>query len=357
MTRPQLTTAMVFLICQQLDISVVSFGGYIFSSETCRHLHFCSSLSEPSCCAEISFQPSSERALRIFYIHQPHEYPTMRAYRWILPQVRSSLRTPSRKVPVNPILTFSRRRLYSAAAQPSAQPEVPTTAPTNPPLSFPCLDALESRTAQLQSLRSSSQSGPEPSYTTGAHQRFHSSSPLHLEYGGILSSYDLAYETWGKLNTDKSNAIILFTGLSASSHAKSNELNKANGWWENFIGPGRPLDTDKFFIVCANVLGGCYGSTGPSSIDPSDGKPYATRFPIVTLGDMVNSQFRLLDSLGIEAVYASVGASMGGMLSLASAKMYPKRVKKLVSISACARSHPYSIALRHTQRQGGQLYF
>lgn len=161
----------------------------------------------------------------------------------------------------------------------------------------------------------------------------------------------MAYETWGELNAEKSNAILLFTGLSASSHAKSNEMNTATGWWEKFIGPGKTLDTDRYFVVCANVLGGCYGSTGPSSKDPSDGLPYATRFPIVTMGDMVRSQFKLLDALRVDKLYASVGASMGGMLSLASARMFPDRVGRLVTISACARSHPYSIALRHTQRQ------
>lgn len=232
----------------------------------------------------------------------------------------------------------------------SRQQSSKSASSSNPPLSFPCLDRLESRTAQLKSIRSSS--GPEPSYVTGAHKSFHLSSPLHLDYGGVLPEYKLAYETWGELNADKSNAILLFTGLSASSHAKSNELNSAEGWWEKFIGPGKTLDTDKYFVICSNVLGGCYGSTGPSSTDPSDGLPYATRFPIVTMGDMVRAQFSLLDGLGIGKLFASVGASMGGMLSLASAKMFPERVGRLVTISACARSHPYSIALRHTQRQG-----
>lgn len=228
-------------------------------------------------------------------------------------------------------------------------------------MAFPCLDALEARTQSLQSRAlsasttttssHSSSSGPEPTYSTGAHETFKSTTPLLLDYGGVLPQFTIAYETWGTLNSTKTNAILLHTGLSASSHAHSNPVNPKPGWWEKFIGPGKPLDTDKFFVICTNVLGGCYGSTGPSSIDPSDGLPYATRFPIVTLQDMVHGQFRLLDHLGIEKLYASVGSSMGGMLSLCSGVLYPSRVAKIVSISGCARSHPYSIAMRHTQRQ------
>lgn len=220
---------------------------------------------------------------------------------------------------------------------------------SNPALSFPCLDAQEAKTAKLSSR--SHNSGPEPSYTTGQHLRFRSQEPLLLDWGGLLPEFDIAYETWGTLADDKSNVILLHTGLSASSHAHSTEWNTKPGWWEQFIGPGRPLDTNKYFIICTNVIGGCYGSTGPSSIDPSDGQRYATRFPILTMQDMVRAQFRLLDTLEIRKLYASVGASMGGMQSLAAGTLFPDRVGKIISISGCARSHPYSIAMRHTQRQ------
>lgn len=216
-------------------------------------------------------------------------------------------------------------------------------------MSFPCLDALEAKSASLT--ERSMASGPEPSYTTGLHERFSSRDPILLDWGGVLPEFDIAYETWGKLNGDKSNAILLHTGLSAPSHAHSTPDNAKPGWWEKFIGPGAPLDTDKYFIICTNVIGGCFGSTGPSSIDPSDGKRYATRFPIVTVDDMVRAQFRLLDFLDISKLYASVGSSMGGMQSLAAGIMFPERVGKIVSISGCARSHPYSIAMRHAQRQ------
>lgn len=172
-----------------------------------------------------------------------------------------------------------------------------------------------------------------------------------LDWGGVLRDFDVAYETWGELNKDKSNAILLFPGLSASSHAHSTADNPKPGWWEKIIGPGKYLDTNEYHIICTNVLGGCFGSTGPSSVDPADGKVYATRFPILTMEDMVRAQFRLLDNLGIQRLHASVGASMGGMQSVAAAVLYPQRVGRVVSISSCARSHPYSIAMRHTQRQ------
>lgn len=240
------------------------------------------------------------------------------------------------------------RRAQAAVAE-VRQEEADPPDSSNPALSFPCLDAQEAKTAKL-SARSLS-SGPEPSYSTGQHENWLSQEPLLLDWGGILRQYNLAYETWGTLNEHKSNAILLHTGLSASSHAHSTEVNSKPGWWEKFIGPDAPLDTNKYFIICTNVIGGCYGSTGPSSTDPADGQRYATRFPILTMEDMVRAQFRLLDAFGIEELYASVGASMGGMQSLAAGVLHPERVGKVVTISGCARSHPYSIAMRHTQRQ------
>lgn len=234
------------------------------------------------------------------------------------------------------------------APAPLAQPrEYPES--SNPPMSFPCLDAVESRSATLQRR---SLAGPEPSYTTGKHLNFESRQPLLLDWGGVLPEFNIAFETWGTLNEDHSNAILLHTGLSASSHARSTDANPKSGWWEKFIGPGGALDTNKYFIICTNVIGGCYGSTGPSSVDPADGAHYATRFPILTMEDMVRAQFRLLDMLKIDKLYASVGSSMGGMQSLAAGVLFPARVGRIVSISGCARSHPYSIAMRHTQRQG-----
>jgi len=251
----------------------------------------------------------------------------------------------------------------AAAQQAIVDTERPqSVASVNTPLAFPCLDAIDSRTQNLQSKQKRSLAGPEPSYTSGHTELYHCDDPILLDWGGVLPSFDIAYETWGKLNADKSNAILLHTGLSASSHAHSTEKNPKSGWWEKFIGPGAPLDTDKYFVICTNVLGGCYGSTGPSSIDPlveekEQNKRYGTRFPILTMQDMVRAQFRLLDNMGIQRLYASVGSSMGGMQSLAAGVLEPERVGKIVSVSGCARSHPYSIAMRHTQRQGKPMCF
>ncbi|KAG0340300.1 hypothetical protein BG000_000237 [Podila horticola] len=233
-------------------------------------------------------------------------------------------------------------------------PEAANTAPThsssNPPMAFPCVDQLEQRT---QKFLQSFDGGPEPSYSNpvSGYSLYQHNEPFLLDHGGILPKFEIAYESWGELNEDKSNVILLHTGLSASSHAKSHPANTAPGWWEKFIGPGLAIDTNRFHVICTNVIGGCYGSTGPSSIDPKDKKPYATRFPIVTIFDMVRAQFEMLDSMGIKKLHASVGASMGGMQSLAAALLFKERVGKIVSISAAARSHPYSIALRFTQRQ------
>ncbi|KAG0271099.1 hypothetical protein BGZ95_001145 [Linnemannia exigua] len=232
----------------------------------------------------------------------------------------------------------------------NAPEPAPTHSSSNPPMAFPCVDQLEQRTQRfLQSF----DGGPEPSYSNpvSGYSLYQHNEPFLLDHGGILPKFEIAYESWGELNADKSNVILLHTGLSASSHAKSHPANTAPGWWEKFIGPGLAIDTNRFHVICTNVIGGCYGSTGPSSIDPKDNKPYATRFPIITIFDMVRAQFEMLSSMGIHKLHASVGASMGGMQSLAAALLFKERVGKVISISAAARSHPYSIALRFTQRQ------
>lgn len=253
---------------------------------------------------------------------------------------------PASRLPLASAARPATARLLTQAARRGAPTQGEAS---NPAMAFPCLDALESRSATLRA--STDESGPEPSYTSGETLHYHCEDPLLLDWGGVFPSFDIAYETWGELNADRSNAILLHTGLSASSHARSTDLNPAPGWWEKFIGPGLSLDTNKYHVICTNVVGSCFGSTGPSSLDPADGKNYATRFPILTVDDMVRAQFRLLDHLGIQRLHASVGSSMGGMQSLAAGVLFPERVRSIVSISGCARSHPYSIAMRHTQRQ------
>ena len=196
-------------------------------------------------------------------------------------------------------------------------------------------------------------SGPEPHYdkVVSGYETFHSAEPFTCEWGGVLPGFSLAYETWGTLSPQRDNAILLHTGLSASSHAKSHPRNPSDGWWERFIGPGAPIDTDRHFVICSNLLGGCYGSTGPMSTNPATGAPWATDFPILTVADMVRAQLRLLDHLKIERLHASIGASLGGMQSLAIAALAPERVGRLASISAALRAYPQSIALRFVQRQ------
>lgn len=271
-----------------------------------------------------------------------------------IPCIRIWTRHSSSSTKISTSTTFSSKSVQYAGRQLHTQGPQKASASvlaeaSNPAMAFPCLDALETKTANLEARSLSS--GPEPSYTSGATLNYHCNVPLLLDWGGVLPEFNIAYETWGEINADRSNVILLHTGLSASSHAHSTESNPKPGWWEKFIGPGGCLDTNKYHIICTNVIGGCYGSTGPSSIDPADGKHYATRFPILTMEDMVRAQFRLLDDLGIQKLYASVGSSMGGMQSLAAGVLFPDRVGRIASISGCARSHPYSIAMRHTQRQ------
>lgn len=196
-------------------------------------------------------------------------------------------------------------------------------------------------------------SGPEPSYdkVVAGYKTFRSAEPFRCVWGGVLPGLTLAYETWGTLAPARDNAVLLHTGLSASSHAHSQPMNPERGWWEDFIGPGAPIDTDRFFVICSNVLGGCYGSTGPPSANPATGEPFATDFPIVTVRDMVRAQLLLLDHLEIRRLHAAVGSSLGGMQALELAAVAPERVDRIASISAALRSYPQSIAIRFVQRQ------
>uniref|UniRef100_A0A7S4Q845 AB hydrolase-1 domain-containing protein n=1 Tax=Alexandrium monilatum TaxID=311494 RepID=A0A7S4Q845_9DINO len=194
----------------------------------------------------------------------------------------------------------------------------------------------------------------EPDYVTGdltGYKVFHRKDPFHLSTGAELPELRVAYETWGELNAHRDNAILLQCGMSASSHACSHTRNQVRGWWEDFIGPGRPLDTNLFHVICTNNLGGCFGSSGPSSFHPADGRRYGSRFPRFDVYDQVAAQFALLDYLGIEKLHACVGASLGGMQSICAAGRFPDRVGKFVTISACAKSFPGSMAFRHAQRQ------
>ena len=168
---------------------------------------------------------------------------------------------------------------------------------------------------------------------------------------GHLISPTVAYETWGTLAPAGDNAVMIFTGLSPSAHAASSEKDPSAGWWEDMIGSGKPLDTDRYFIVCVNSLGSCFGSTGAASIDPATQRPYRLTFPVLTVEDIANSAAYVLDHLGIERLHTVVGASMGGMTALAFALSHASRCRRLVSISSAARALPHAIALRSLQRE------
>lgn len=169
--------------------------------------------------------------------------------------------------------------------------------------------------------------------------------------GESLSEVSLAYESWGELSATADNAIIIFTGLSPSAHAASSSHDSSPGWWEFMIGPGKAIDTDRFFVVCANSLGGCYGSTGPGSINPETGQCYGADFPDVTVEDIASSGYHLMRELGVSKLHAAVGSSMGGMSSIAYAMQYPGEINYVISISAATCALPLTIALRSLQRE------
>lgn len=175
---------------------------------------------------------------------------------------------------------------------------------------------------------------------------------LSLELGGKLGPVTIAYETYGELNSDRTNAILVCHALSADAHAAGYlEGENAPGWWEDMIGPGKAFDTDKHFVVCSNVIGGCKGSTGPSSVNPATGEPYALDFPSVTIADMVNAQRHLIDHLGIEKLMCVAGGSMGGMQVLQWVASYPERVRSAIPIATALKHSPQQIAFNEVVRQ------
>src|SRR5689334_9659412 len=161
---------------------------------------------------------------------------------------------------------------------------------------------------------------------------------ISLESGASLAPVCVAYQTYGALNGSKSNAILILHAFSGDAHAAgiSAETGKP-GWWDNMIGPGKAFDTERFFIICSNVLGGCQGTTGPASINPQTGCPYAMSFPVITMGDMVRVQAKLIDFFGIERLLAVAGGSMGGMQALEWAVSFPDRVRAAIPIATTAK--------------------
>ncbi len=182
--------------------------------------------------------------------------------------------------------------------------------------------------------------------------QFGADEPLALESGESLGPWSIAYQAYGALNADKSNAILLCHALTGDQHvANINPVTGKSGWWETMVGPGKPYDTDRFFIICANVLGSCLGTTGPASLDPKTGKPYALHFPVVTIRDMVNAQAKLVDRLGIETLFCVAGGSMGGMQVLEWAASHPDRVFSAMPIATAAKHTAQNIAFHEVGRQ------
>ncbi len=177
--------------------------------------------------------------------------------------------------------------------------------------------------------------------------------PLDLECGRLLTPYTLAYETYGELSPERDNAILVLHALSGDAHVAGYHApgDGKPGWWDLMIGPGKPMDTERYYVICSNILGGCKGSTGPSSIDPETGRPYGLSFPLVTIGDMVRAQERLMEHLGISRLLAVVGGSMGGMQALEWAVRFPSRVASVLAIATTARLSAQGIAFDAIGRQ------
>jgi homoserine O-acetyltransferase len=181
---------------------------------------------------------------------------------------------------------------------------------------------------------------------------FDESEPLRLDCRQTLSPFTIAYATYGELNASKSNAILVCHALTGDQYvASTHPATGKPGWWETVVGPGKPIDTDRFFVICPNILGGCMGSTGPSSTNPKTGRHYGLEFPVITIGDMVDAQVRLLDRLGIDQLFSVVGGSMGGMQVLQWAARHKDRLFSAIPIATAARHSSQNIAFHEVGRQ------
>ncbi len=185
------------------------------------------------------------------------------------------------------------------------------------------------------------------------YQDFISRKPFQFESGGSIPELCLRYETYGRLNEAKDNAVLLCHALTGNHHAAGVHSidERKQGWWNFMVGPGKPIDTSKYFVICSNVLGGCSGSTGPESINPVTGTRYNLDFPKLTVGDMVHAQALLIDHLGIDRLHSVIGGSMGGMQTLQWTIAYPERVGSYIALACCARHNAQAIAFNDTGRQ------
>ena len=181
---------------------------------------------------------------------------------------------------------------------------------------------------------------------------FPADQPLALDCGQQLAPFTIAYQTYGTLNASKTNAILVCHALTGDQHvANTHPITGKEGWWTTLVGPGLPINTDRFFVICSNILGGCMGSTGPASINPATGQVWGLDFPVITIGDMVDAQVRLIDHLGIAQLFSVVGGSMGGMQVLEWASRHPRRLFSAVPIATAAWHSPQNIAFHEVGRQ------
>ncbi len=180
-------------------------------------------------------------------------------------------------------------------------------------------------------------------------------SPFPMKRGGALQQARLAFETWGTLSAERDNAVLILTGLSPSAHAASHAENPEPGWWEMMIGPGKPIDTGRWFVICVNSLGSCKGSTGPASVAPDTGAPYRLEFPPLSVEDGAHAAFDLVRALGIEQLACVIGCSMGGMTALALLALHPASARGHINVSGAACALPFSIGIRSLQREAIRL--
>ena len=190
---------------------------------------------------------------------------------------------------------------------------------------------------------------------TDARQYFKLPSPFAMKRGGVLHGAHVAFETWGTLNTARDNAVLILTGLSPSAHAAANAVDTSPGWWEDMLGPGKAIDTTRWFVICVNSLGSDKGSTCPASIDPATDEPYRLSFPDLSLEDVAHAAHATVASLGIEKLACLIGCSMGGMSALAYMLLHPGSVRAHISVDTAPQAQPFAIAIRSLQREAIRL--
>src|SRR5688572_14963602 len=182
-------------------------------------------------------------------------------------------------------------------------------------------------------------------------QQMHFSEPLRLASGASLADYQLSYETYGRLDADGRNAVLVCHALNASHHVAGLDAAGREGWWDNLIGPGKPLDTDRFFVIGVNNPGSCFGSSGPASPNPATGRPWGADFPVVTVEDWVDAQARLLDALGIQQLAAVIGGSLGGMQALSWSIRHPERLRHCIAVATAPNLSAQNIAFNEVARR------